>query len=159
MDRLVPLDLRVIPDPSAPRAPQDYPEPQDWKASRVLKESKEPLALRDPLELTAFRDRLANQEPKGRPEDRDHRELPVYAVNQECPGQRDIREWRDLLVSPDLKDPPDSRASLGETDRKESQDPWDQSDHQVPLENPDFRVKPESKVRWDGQARRERPER
>lgn len=54
-DRLVPLDLRVIPDPSAPRAPQDYPEPQDWKASKVLKESREPPALRDPLELTAFR--------------------------------------------------------------------------------------------------------
>lgn len=54
-DRLVPLDLRVIPDPSVRRAPQDYPEPQDWKASKVLKESRESLALRDPLELTAFR--------------------------------------------------------------------------------------------------------
>lgn len=51
----MPLDLRVIPDPSAPRAPQDYPEPQDWKASKVLRESRESPALRDPLELTAFR--------------------------------------------------------------------------------------------------------
>ena len=54
-DRLVPQDLRVIPDPSAPKAPLDYPEPQDWKASKVLKESRESLALRDPLELTVFR--------------------------------------------------------------------------------------------------------